>query len=88
MPLFLSIHSFPKGAFSLEQVTQMAQMGQQDTSVRGHYSTGNLTEGRAVCTFEAPTKDELAQWFSKMGMPYETIISAQWEGERGDIRPL
>jgi hypothetical protein len=88
MPLFLSIHSFPGGAFSLDQVTQMAQMGQQDTTVRGHYSTGNLQEGKAVCTFEAPTESDLAQWFGKMGMPFDTIMPAQWEGERGDIRSV
>jgi hypothetical protein len=88
MALFLSIHTFPSGSFRLDQVTEMARMGQQDSMVRGHYSTGNLQEGKAVCTFEAPTKTDLADWFGKMGMPYETIVEAEWEGDRGDIRPV
>jgi hypothetical protein len=88
MPLFLSIHTFPVGAFTLDNVTQMAQMGQQDNVVRGHYSTGNLHEGKALCTFEAPSRDDLAEWFGRMGMPYDAIMPAEWEGERGTIQTL
>jgi hypothetical protein len=88
MRLYLSIHSFPAGAFTLEQVDQMAQLGQHDKVVVGYRSMGSLEAGKAVCTFEAPTEEDLANWFGKMGMPFDVIVPMEWEGERGDIRPL
>jgi hypothetical protein len=34
---------------------------------------------------EAPSKDALAAWFSKMQMPCDDIASVELEGERGEV---
>jgi hypothetical protein len=35
---------------------------------------------------EAPGKDALAAWFTKMGMPFDSITKVELEGDRGRIQ--
>src|SRR5438034_4312589 len=41
---------------------------------------------KAVCVKEAPTKEAVASWFTKMGMPFDSITKVELEGERGTIQ--
>jgi hypothetical protein len=34
---------------------------------------------------EAPTKENVAAWFNKMGMPFDSITKVEIEGDRGNI---
>jgi hypothetical protein len=86
MPKFMGIHSLPPGGFTREQVTQLAEAGQQDPVVRGYRSFVNLSEGKAVCIMEAPNQEAVAAWFQKMGLPTESITQVELEGECGVIQ--
>jgi uncharacterized protein DUF4242 len=54
--------------------------------VKGYRSFANLAEGKAVCVMEAASKDQVAAWFIKMGMPYDSITKVELEGERGTVQ--
>jgi hypothetical protein len=86
MAKFMCTHTIPPGKFSAEQLRQMGQASQQDPAVKGYRSFVNLAEGKAVCVMEAPSKDALAAWFTKMGMPFDTITKVELEGDRGNIQ--
>ena len=86
MAKFMCTHTIPPGKFTAEQLRQFAQAAQQDPNVKGYRSFANLAEGKAVCVMEASNKDAVAAWFNKMGMPYETIIKVELEGDRGTIQ--
>lgn len=87
MSKFMCTHTIPPGAFSADQIRQFAQAAQQDPTVKGYRSFANLAEGKAVCIMEASGKDEVAAWFKKMGMPYDSITKVEFEGDRGNIQP-
>ena len=88
MPKFMGIHTLPPGGLTREQVNQLAQAAQQDPTVQGYRSFINLSEGKAVCIFEAPDKDALAAWFQEVKMPYDSITQLELEGERGVIEEV
>jgi Protein of unknown function (DUF4242) len=85
MPKFMSSHTMPAGALKREQVDQMAKAAQSDPVVKPYRSFLNLAEGRVFCVMEAPSKDALASWFSKMQMPCDYITPVELEGERGAV---
>jgi hypothetical protein len=87
MAKFMCTHTIPPGKFSPDNIRQFAQAGQQDPIVKGYRSFANLAEGKAVCVMEAPSKDAVAAWFTKMGMPFDSITKVELEGERGSIQP-
>jgi len=86
MAKFMCTHTLPAGKFSPEQIRQFAQAAQQDPTVKGYRSFANLAEGKAVCVMEAPTKEAVATWFTKMGMPFDNITKVELEGERGTVQ--
>ena len=88
MAKFMCTHTVPPGKFSTEQIRQLAEAAQNDAIVRGYRSFANLAEGKAICVMEAPSKDALAFWFSRMGMPVDSITKVELEGERGTIRTV
>lgn len=88
MPKFMSDHTFPAGGFTREQFDQLTQAAQQDSTVQGYRSFTNLSEGKAMCVFEAPDKEALADWFQKMGMPYGSITQLELEGDGGTIEEV
>jgi len=85
MAKFMCTHTIPPGKFSTDQIRQFAQAAQQDPTVKGYRSFANLAEGKAVCVMEAPSKDAVAAWFTKMGMPFDSITKVELEGDRGNI---
>lgn len=87
MAKFMCTHTLPKGSLSEEQLRQFADAAQHDDSVKGYRSFVNLAEGKAVCVMEAAGGDEVAAWFKKMGMPYDSITQVTLEGECGSINP-
>ena len=86
MAKFMCTHTIPPGAFTVDQIRQFAQAAQQDPTVKGHRSFANLAEGKAICVMEGPSKDAVAAWFTKMGMPFDTITKVELEGDRGNIQ--
>ncbi len=88
MAKFMCTHTLPAGKFSADQIRQFAQAAQQDPVVKGYRSFANLAEGKAVCVMEASNRDAVAAWFTKMGMPFDTITRVEFEGDRGTIQSL
>jgi len=86
MAKFMCTHTIPPGKFSADQLRQFAQAAQQDPAVKGYRSFVNLAEGKAICVMEAQSKETIAAWFNKMGMPFDTITKVELEGERGNIQ--
>ena len=79
-------HTIQPGAFTVDQIRQFAQAAQQDPTIKGHRSFANLAEGKAICVMEGPSKDAVAAWFTKMGMPFDSITKVELEGDRGNIQ--
>ena len=88
MAKFMCTHTLPAGKFTAEQLSQFAQAAQQDPGVKGYRSFVNLAEGKAVCVMEAASKDVVAAWFTKMGMPFDNITKVELEGDRGNVQPV
>ncbi|MCX5662364.1 MAG: DUF4242 domain-containing protein [Planctomycetota bacterium] len=86
MPKFMSSNTLPAGAMKREQVDQMAKAAQGDPVVKPYRSFLNLAEGKAFCVMEAPSKEALASWFSRMKMPCDAITPVELEGERGTVK--
>ena len=86
MAKFMCTHTIPPGAFTVAQINQFAQAAQQDPNVKGYRSFANLAEGKAVCVMEGPSKDAIAAWFTKMGMPFDSITKVELEGDRGTVQ--
>ncbi len=86
MQRFMGMHSFPCGAFTQDQVAQLANAAQHDPVVRGYRSFVNLSQGKAVCIMDAPDERAVSDWFKKMGMPCDGVVPVELEGERGEIR--
>jgi hypothetical protein len=74
------------GAIKREQVDQMAAPAQGDPVVKPYRSFLNLAEGKVFCVMEAPGKEALAAWFSKMHMPCDYLTPVELEGERGAVK--
>ena len=87
MAKFMCTHTIPAGAFSADQIRQFALAAQQDPTVKGYRSFANLAEGKAVCVMEAPNKEAVAAWFTKMSMPFDSITKVELEGDRGSVQP-
>jgi hypothetical protein len=85
MAKFMCTHTIPPGTITADQIREFAEAAQQDANVKGYRSFANLAEGKAVCVMEASSKDEVAAWFTKMGMPFDSITNVELEGERGTI---
>ena len=86
MAKFMCTHTLPAGKFSADQIRQFAQAAQQDPTVKGYRSFANLAEGKAVCVMAAPTKEAVASWFTKMGMPFDSITKVELGGDRGTVQ--
>jgi len=84
MSKYMCTHKVPSGV-TREQVCELADAAQHDEHVRGYRSFLNLSEGKAVCIFEAESADAVAEWFDKMDLSYEDITLVELEGECGVI---
>jgi hypothetical protein len=85
MSKFMATHNVGPGAITREQVCEIADAAQHDDHVKGYRSFVNLSEGKALCVLEADSRDALAAWFEKMGLPYDEIALVELEGEGGEI---
>src|SRR5580698_5511118 len=86
MAKFMCTHTIPPGKFTADQIKQFADAAQQDATIKGYRSFANLAEGKAICVMEGPSKDAVAAWFQKMGMPFDNITKVEFEGDRGNIQ--
>ncbi len=76
------------GAFTPEQICQVAEASQHETDVKGYRSLFNLTKGKVWCVLEAKDHEAIVAWFKKMEIPYDSIDLVEMEGERGVIEDL
>jgi hypothetical protein len=88
MAKFMCIHTVPPGSLTPERVRQFAKAAQEDPMVKGYCSFVNATQGKAICVFEAPSKKEVAAWFNKMGMAFDSITKVELEGDGGNIQEV
>ncbi|MGA2060977.1 MAG: nickel-binding protein [Thermoguttaceae bacterium] len=88
MHKFFCTHTLPPGAFTPEQICQVAEASQHELDVKGYRSFFNLTKGKAWCVVEAKDREALVAWFKKMDIPYDSIDLVELEGERGTIEDL
>jgi hypothetical protein len=88
MPKFMSSHTLAPGQFTRQQLNEFAQAAQEDPTVRGYRSFANLTEGKVVCILEAPNQQDIAAWFRKMALPYDSITQLELEGDGGTIEKV
>ncbi len=88
MRKYLCTHTFPVGAYSYEQICQMAEAAQHEHDVRGYRSFFNLTKGKACCVLEAERPEAIVDWFKKMGISYDEILPVEIEGEQGVMHDL
>ncbi len=88
MHKFLCTHTFPADSLTQEQLCQVAEASQHELDVRGYRSFFNLTEGKVWCVLEAKDREVIIAWFQKMGLPYDSIVPVELEGERGTIEDL
>jgi hypothetical protein len=88
MPKFMGIHTFAPGAFNAEQVCQLSEASQQDSTVHGYRSFLSLAEGKAVCILEAPDRESVMGWFNRMNLPYDSVCELDMEGEGGRMQEL
>jgi hypothetical protein len=88
MHKFMCTHTLPAGAMTRDQVCQVAEAAQHDPKVRGYRSFINLTEGKACCILEADDRQSISAWFQKMGLPFDSIVEVEYEGDRGEIQDV
>jgi hypothetical protein len=88
MHKFMCTHTVPGGQMTREQVCQLAEAAQQESSIRGYRSFINLTEGKACCILEADDRQSLTAWFHKVGLPFDSIVEVEYEGDRGQIQDV
>lgn len=86
VPVFMSIHTLPPGAFTPERIEELARLGQSDPEVRGYRSFHSLAEGRIVWLLEAASKEAVEAWCKKVGLPLDGITALEMEGHVGHIR--
>ncbi len=88
MRKYLCTHTFPVGAYSYEQICQMADVAQHEPHVRGYRSFFNLADGKAWCVLEGESHEAVVAWFEKMGISYDGIWPVEIEGDRGVMEDL
>lgn len=62
-------------------------MGQRDSVVRGYRSFHSLQEGQIVWILEAPDKQAIYDFCTRMGLPVDAVTQLELEGHVGVIRP-
>lgn len=91
MPRYMGIHTFPKDAFTYEQVCQLGDAAQHDEKVKAYRAFLSLSDGRAVCILDAPDKESVEEWFRTMKLPTDAVCELEVEGDGGrmtDLREL
>jgi hypothetical protein len=88
MHRFMCTHTVPGGAMTRDQVCQLAEAAQHDPNVHGYRSFINLSEGKACCILDADSRQSISAWFQKMGLPFDSIVEVEYEGDHGMIQDL
>jgi hypothetical protein len=88
MRKYLCVHTVPVGAYTYDQICQIADAAQHEPDVRGYRSFFNLSEGKIWCVLEAEREGAIVAWFEKMGIAYDGIWPVEIEGDRGVVKDL
>lgn len=83
----LITHKLPS-EITREQLAGFAKVTQTDPNIKGLRSYVSLTQHKAVCLFEAASRERLAKWMEEHQMPYDDIWAVEVEGERGEFREV
>lgn len=81
---FLLMHSMGSDC-TRDKIDAMLRMTQTDPHVKGYRGFMNLTEGRAVCVFDAPDRQSLINWLLDNNMDYDSLHEVELETEGGAI---
>ena len=87
MAKFMIIHQLPEGTNS-KDVEQVIKAAQEQKTVKGYRSFINISQGKAVCVYEADDKQAIADWFTKNSLPFESITQLELEEERGIVHKV
>ena len=88
MPRYMGLHTFPKNAFTYDQVCQLADAAQHDANVKGYRSFISPSQGKAVCIMDAADEQAVRDWFNQMNMPTDTVLEVEIEGDCGKMNAL
>ena len=88
MPTFMAIHKVPAKSLSIEQVRGLSQMAQKDAVVKGRRSYGNLSEGNLICVMDAPNRTDVASFFERNHVPFESITQVEFEGDGKEVKTI
>ncbi len=77
-------HQFDPGT-TRSQFDECEKKLTSDPDIRHHHSFVNLSEGRAMCTFDAPDREKLERWLDENNMSYQSIWAVELEGEHGEF---
>ena len=50
-----------------------------------YHSFVNLSEGKSICTFDAPDRETLVRWMETNNMQFDSIWTVELEGEHGQF---
>jgi hypothetical protein len=84
---YFVIHTLPKG-LSVEDIRRIQASVQSDADVHGIHSYVNLSEGKAVCIFEATSREKLEAFFRRSNLAFDSIVPVELEGEHGQLTDL
>lgn len=73
---------------SPEDAQHNQRLTQRDKRVRGYRSFISLSDGKAVCIYDAPDQAALEAWLQSSDLPYEAIHEVEFEGDRGELHEV
>ena len=84
---FMVLHTLEPGV-GYDDCEQYQQLTQSDAQVKGVRSFINMTEGKAVCIYDAPDEEALAKWLLSVGLAFDVILQVEAEGDRQELRDM
>jgi hypothetical protein len=85
MPRYISFHSL--ACLTRQGAEQLTRRMAAANSVRLQRVEVNLVDGKMLVEFEAPTRDELEEWFRSEGFHYEWLMRVELTLREGALAP-
>jgi len=82
---FLVIHPLEAGT-TRERLMEMASSAPPE--IKGLHSYVNLSEGKAVCVFDAPDRPFVLRWLDEQHIAYEAVWPVEVECKEGEFIEL
>lgn len=87
MARYIGIHTLP--GFTREMLAQASPALEELSGRRGSDTQflraySSFKEGRVVCEFEAPSKENVASAYAQLGFPYDAIVEVEAICDNGE----